>query len=37
MNKIYFATGNKEKIEEAQFILDHPVEILDVELDEVQI
>lgn len=36
MDKIYFATGNKGKVEEARFILNHPVEILDVELDEIQ-
>ena len=36
MDNIYFATGNKGKVEEAQFILKHPVKILDVELDEIQ-
>ncbi len=36
MNKLYFATGNKGKVEEAQFILNHPIEVLDLELDEIQ-
>ncbi len=36
MNKIYFATGNKDKVQEAQAILDIPIEIFSVELDEVQ-
>lgn len=36
MNKIYFATGNKGKVEEAGQILNHPIEILDIELDEIQ-
>lgn len=36
MNKIYFATGNKGKAEEAQEILGIKVEIADVEMDEIQ-
>lgn len=36
MNKIYFATGNKGKIGEAQKILNIPIGILDIELDEIQ-
>ncbi len=36
MNKLYFATGNKDKVLEAQAILDIPIEIYGVELDEVQ-
>lgn len=36
MNKLFFATGNKDKVAEAQAILDVPIEILNVELDEVQ-
>lgn len=36
MNKIYFATGNKKKVEEAQKILGFPIEIADIELDEIQ-
>lgn len=36
MKKLYFATGNKGKVEEAREILKTPIEILDVELDEIQ-
>lgn len=36
MKKIYFATGNKGKVEEAQQILKTPIEILDIDLDEIQ-
>lgn len=36
MNTIYFATGNKGKILEAQAILDIPLEIASLDLDEVQ-
>jgi len=36
MNKIYFATGNKGKAEEAEDILGLTVKIADVEMDEIQ-
>lgn len=36
MKKIYFATGNKGKIKEVQSILDHKVEILEGDLEEIQ-
>ena len=36
MQKLYFATGNKEKVKEAQAILQVPIEIVDIEIDEVQ-
>ncbi len=36
MDKIFFATGNKEKAREAQAILGVEVEIADIEVDEVQ-
>lgn len=36
MDKIYFATGNQEKVKEAQAILGIPIEIADIETDEVQ-
>lgn len=36
MSKLYFATGNKGKVDEASQILDLPIEILDIELDEIQ-
>ncbi len=36
MRKIYFATGNKEKAKEAEYILGRNVEIADLELDEIQ-
>lgn len=36
MNKIYFATGNKGKVDEAREILGRKVEILDIDLDEIQ-
>lgn len=36
MNKLFFATSNKGKVDEAREILQQDVEILDVELDEIQ-
>jgi len=33
---IYFATGNKEKVKEAQAILKIPIQIAEMEIDEVQ-
>lgn len=36
MDKIFFATGNKGKAREAQQILGIPIEIIEVELDEIQ-
>ena len=36
MDKLYFATGNVEKVKEAHAILCVPIEIADIELDEVQ-
>lgn len=36
MKKLFFATGNKGKVEEAQEIIKTPIEILEVDLDEVQ-
>jgi XTP/dITP diphosphohydrolase len=36
MKEILFATGNKDKIMEAQAILEVPVEIATIEVDEVQ-
>lgn len=36
VNKLYFATGNKNKVKEAQAILDFPIQIADIELDEIQ-
>ena len=36
MKKIYFATGNKGKAEEAEDILGLTVKIADVEMDEIQ-
>lgn len=33
---IYFATGNREKVKEAQAILKIPIEIVEMEIDEVQ-
>lgn len=36
MNKLYFATGNDGKAREAQKILNIPIEIADLELDELQ-
>ena len=36
MNTIYLASGNPNKVKEAQVILGIPIEIFDVELDEVQ-
>lgn len=36
MSKIYFATGNKGKVGEARQILDVPIEILDIEHEELQ-
>lgn len=36
MKKIVMATGNKGKIEEAQAILNMPLEIVQIEVDEVQ-
>ncbi len=33
---MFFATGNKGKAEEAQKILNHPIEIVTLELDELQ-
>lgn len=36
MDKIYFATGNKGKALEAQKILGIPIEIAELELDEIQ-
>jgi non-canonical purine NTP pyrophosphatase (RdgB/HAM1 family) len=36
MNKLYFATGNKGKAEEAKKILDVPIEISQLDLEEIQ-
>lgn len=36
MSKLYFATGNKGKVEEAHHILEREIEILDIDLDEIQ-
>jgi len=36
MRKLYFATGNKGKAGEAQFILGRDIEIASLELDEIQ-
>lgn len=36
MQKLYFATRNKDKVKEAHAILGIPIEIADVEVDEVQ-
>ena len=36
MDKLFFATGNKGKAREAQQILGIPIEIIDIELDEIQ-
>lgn len=36
MNKLFFATGNKDKAREAQQILGIPIEISEIELDEIQ-
>lgn len=36
MDKLYFATGNSEKVKEARAILGIPIEIADIEVDEVQ-
>lgn len=36
MKVLYFATGNKEKVKEAQAILEIPIEIVNIEVDEVQ-
>lgn len=36
MNKLFFATGNKGKAREAQQILGIPIEISEIELDEIQ-
>ncbi len=33
---LYFATGNNEKVREAQAILGIPIEIVNIEIDEVQ-
>lgn len=33
---IYFATGNKEKVKEAQSILKIPIQIAEMEIDEIQ-
>lgn len=36
MKKLYFATGNKGKAREAEYILGRNIEIKDIELDEIQ-
>ncbi len=36
MEKIYFVSSNSEKVKEAQAILGVPIEIADIEIDEVQ-
>ncbi len=36
MKKLYFATSNKDKVDEAQKILGMPIEIADIEIDEIQ-
>lgn len=36
MQKLYFVTGNKNKVAEAQRILDIPIEIADIDIDEIQ-
>lgn len=36
MDELYFVTGNKGKVGEAQAILGFPVQIADIDLDEVQ-
>lgn len=34
--KLLFATGNKDKVEEARAILEVPIEIANIEIEEVQ-
>lgn len=36
MDELYFVTGNKGKVEEAMSILGLPIQIADIDLDEVQ-
>lgn len=36
MDKIYFVTGNKGKVKEAEEILNIPLEIKEIDLDEIQ-
>lgn len=36
MKKLYFVTSNKDKVSEAQKILGIPIEIVDMEIDEIQ-
>lgn len=36
MDKLYFVTGNKNKVKEVQVVFDHPIEIVDLDLDEIQ-
>lgn len=36
MDKLYFVTGNKNKVKEVQQILDFPIEIIDIDLYEIQ-
>ena len=36
MKKLYFVTGNKNKVAEAQRILDIPIEIADIDIEEIQ-
>lgn len=36
MKKLHFVTGNKDKVEEAKKILGIPIEIVDIDIDEIQ-
>ncbi len=36
MRRIVFVTGNKDKVEEAKKILQHPLDIAEIDLDEIQ-
>jgi len=36
MRKLYFATSNKGKVDEAKKIIGFPIEIVDIEIDEIQ-
>ncbi len=36
MKALYFATGNQEKVKEAEAILEIPIKIINLDLDEVQ-
>ncbi|MEX2007701.1 MAG: non-canonical purine NTP pyrophosphatase [Candidatus Levyibacteriota bacterium] len=36
MQKLYFVTGNRDKVDEAQKILGLPIEVVDVDINEIQ-